>query len=442
MHARDPRASVPAELERSKFYWLAPGQLADSQTYRSVHVPSIARRPALVAGLVAGPAGPDPAALAATPPKPAGEAAGRAYAAVDPFIGTGGEGHTFPGAAVPFGMIQLSPDTQIKPRKDAYDWAAGYRYDDSTIVGFSHTHFSGTGHSDLGDVLVMPIAGEVKLERGDTDKPGSGYTLALPPRRRESRSPATTRSRWTTTTSAPNSPPARASACIATPSRRASRRTCCSTCARACTTTRARCCGRACALRADGTRHRFSRNARLGAGAAAVFRDALLAAAQRRTQFHDTEQDVAYKGFPPPGENDAARSARRSKAAQLVGAFDFGDAPGEQLVVKVVDLAGQRRQRHRQPRRRDGRLGFRSRARRCAAQLGAGARRDRRRCARADAHAASTPRSTTRCMGPSLFMDSDGRYRGPDNAVHQAEGLHATTRRSRCGTPTARCIRC
>ncbi len=110
-------------------------------------------------------------AFAAPAPKDAG-----AYAAVDPFIGTGGEGHTFPGAVVPFGMIQLSPDTQIKPRKEAYGWAAGYRYDDSTIVGFSHTHFSGTGHSDLGDVLVMPIAGEVKLERGDAGKPGSGYT--------------------------------------------------------------------------------------------------------------------------------------------------------------------------------------------------------------------------------------------------------------------------
>jgi len=98
------------------------------------------------------------------------------YAAVDPFIGTGGDGHTFPGAVVPFGMIQLSPDTQIKPRKEAYGWAAGYRYEDHTIVGFSHTHFSGTGHSDLGDVLLMPIAGEVRFERGEVDKPGSGYT--------------------------------------------------------------------------------------------------------------------------------------------------------------------------------------------------------------------------------------------------------------------------
>src|SRR6187549_1141922 len=78
----------------------------------------------------------------ATAPAPATDV----YAAVDPFIGTSGEGHTFPGAVVPFGMVQLSPDTQIKPRKEAYGWAAGYRHDDHTIVGFSHTHFSGTGH--------------------------------------------------------------------------------------------------------------------------------------------------------------------------------------------------------------------------------------------------------------------------------------------------------
>ena len=82
-----------------------------------------------------------------------------AYAAVDPFIGTAGEGHTFPGAVVPFGMIQLSPDTQIKPRSEGFGWSAGYRHEDHTIVGFSHTHFSGTGHSDLGDVLLTPICG-------------------------------------------------------------------------------------------------------------------------------------------------------------------------------------------------------------------------------------------------------------------------------------------
>ena len=95
---------------------------------------------------------------------------------VDPMIGTGPEGHTFPGATAPFGMVQLSPDTQIRPFKQSYKWAAGYRYEDTTILGFSHTHFSGAGHSDLGDVLIMPVSGEsVPLEPGDAETAQSGY---------------------------------------------------------------------------------------------------------------------------------------------------------------------------------------------------------------------------------------------------------------------------
>src|SRR5262245_19801162 len=73
---------------------------------------------------------------------------------VDVFIGTGGEGHTYPGATVPFGMVQLSPETDVREWKASFPWAAGYRYDDVTILGFAHTHFSGTGHSDMGDVLL------------------------------------------------------------------------------------------------------------------------------------------------------------------------------------------------------------------------------------------------------------------------------------------------
>ena len=98
-----------------------------------------------------------------------------AYESVDPFIGTGGGGHTFPGAVVPFGMVQLSPDTDILPFKQSYARAAGYRFGDPTILGFSHTHFSGAGHSDLGDILLTPVSGEAKLEPGEVDKPGSGY---------------------------------------------------------------------------------------------------------------------------------------------------------------------------------------------------------------------------------------------------------------------------
>ena len=95
---------------------------------------------------------------------------------VDPMIGTGPEGHTFPGATAPFGMVQLSPDTQIRPFKQSYKWAAGYRYEDTTILGFSHTHFSGAGHSDLGDVLLVPVSGDnVPLDPGDPEKIRSGY---------------------------------------------------------------------------------------------------------------------------------------------------------------------------------------------------------------------------------------------------------------------------
>lgn len=101
---------------------------------------------------------------------------------VDPFIGSDGMGHTFPGACVPFGGVQLSPDTDTIPhnvngvyQKRVYDYCAGYRYSDKTIVGFSHTHFSGTGHSDLGNVLIMPGVGEIKLNPGTADNPDSGY---------------------------------------------------------------------------------------------------------------------------------------------------------------------------------------------------------------------------------------------------------------------------
>ncbi len=79
---------------------------------------------------------------------------------VNPFIGTGGHGHTFPGATVPFGMVQLSPDTRL----DGWDGCSAYHDSDSVIYGFSHTHLSGTGCSDYGDILIMPFAGQVVLK--------------------------------------------------------------------------------------------------------------------------------------------------------------------------------------------------------------------------------------------------------------------------------------
>tara|TARA_R110002153_G_scaffold66573_4_gene177783 strand:- start:446 stop:2674 length:2229 start_codon:yes stop_codon:yes gene_type:complete len=84
-----------------------------------------------------------------------------ALAYVDPFIGTGGHGHTFPGAVVPFGMVQLSPDNPSK----GWDWTSGYNYSDNQLLGFSHTHLSGTGVGDLLDVLVMPFRGDYQTRR-------------------------------------------------------------------------------------------------------------------------------------------------------------------------------------------------------------------------------------------------------------------------------------
>lgn len=101
---------------------------------------------------------------------------------VNPIIGTNSMGHVFPGACAPHGIVQLSPDTDTIPhnvngvyQKRVYEYCAGYQHSDSTIVGFSHTHFSGTGHSDLGDVLIMPTVGPLRLNPGTAERPDDGY---------------------------------------------------------------------------------------------------------------------------------------------------------------------------------------------------------------------------------------------------------------------------
>lgn len=349
----------------------------------------------------------------------ADDAGARAYAAVDPFIGTGGEGHTFPGATVPFGMVQLSPDTQIKSRKEGYDWAAGYRYDDNTIVGFSHTHFSGTGHSDLGDVLVMPIAGEVKLERGDAARPGSGYTSRFD-HKGESAQPgyyAVTLQdygiRAELTASArvgvhryqfPKGKPAHVLVDL---------RTSMYDYAGKVQWSRMR-------LRPDGTVTGF-RETRGWAPGRQLYFAMRFSRPVSGHQFHDTEQDVVYKGFPPPGEKDPRQRAQ-IEGRQLVGALDFADAAGQAMVVKVAispvsednaiaNLDAEVPGWDFDAVRRDARAQW-------TQALGA---------IDVDAPAPARKAFYTALyhtlMGPSLFMDSDGRYRGPDNAVHQAKGF-------------------
>ncbi|GAA5068675.1 GH92 family glycosyl hydrolase [Lysobacter panacisoli] len=357
-------------------------------------------------------------ALALSAP-PKGDGGARAYASVDPFIGTGGEGHTFPGATVPFGMVQLSPDTQIKSRKEGYGWAAGYRYDDRTIVGFSHTHFSGTGHSDLGDVLVMPTTGDVKLERGDIAKPNSGYTsrfrhedeVAEPGYYAVTLQDPGVRAELTATARVgvhryqfPKGKDAHVVVDLRTsmydyPGKVQWSRL---------------------RLREDGTVTGF-RETRGWAPGRQLYFAMRFSRPVSGHQFHDTEQDVPYKGFPPPGEKDPRKRAQ-IEGRQLVGALDFADAAGQSMIVKVAIS----------PVSEDSAI----------ANLDAevpgwdfdGVRRDTKAqwMQALSAVDIDGPEPMRRSfytalyhtlMGPSLFMDSDGRYRGPDNAVHQAKGF-------------------
>jgi predicted alpha-1,2-mannosidase len=96
---------------------------------------------------------------------------------VNPFIGTGGHGHTFPGATVPYGMVQLSPDTRL----NGWDACSGYHASDQAILGFSHTHLSGTGIGDYGDILFMPTTGKQQLTQGTSEKPNDGYASPKTP---------------------------------------------------------------------------------------------------------------------------------------------------------------------------------------------------------------------------------------------------------------------
>ncbi|WP_247978460.1 GH92 family glycosyl hydrolase [Maribellus sp. YY47] len=90
---------------------------------------------------------------------------------VDPLIGSGGHGHVFVGASVPFGAVQLGPNNIFK----GWDWCSGYHYSDSIVIGFSHTHLSGTGGADLGDVLLMPFTGKTNLNRGKQEDISNSY---------------------------------------------------------------------------------------------------------------------------------------------------------------------------------------------------------------------------------------------------------------------------
>ena len=90
---------------------------------------------------------------------------------IDPMIGSGGHGHVFVGANVPFGAVQVGPNNIYK----GWDWCSGYHYSDSLIIGFSQLHLSGTGIGDLADILIMPFTGEARLDKGKQEYPHGGY---------------------------------------------------------------------------------------------------------------------------------------------------------------------------------------------------------------------------------------------------------------------------
>ncbi|HLW73429.1 MAG TPA: GH92 family glycosyl hydrolase [Gammaproteobacteria bacterium] len=340
------------------------------------------------------------------------------YASVDPFIGTGEGGHTYPGATVPFGMVQLSPDTDTRDFHKSYKWAAGYLYSDPTILGFSQTHFSGTGHSDLGDVRLMPVSGDVRLEPGDADKPGSGYRSrfshdseqAQPGYYAVTLSDYKVRVELTTTRRVglerytfPQGAPAHVLLDLRPsiydyPGKVLWSRL---------------------RLRADGTVTGF-RETRGWAPGRQLYFAMRFSEPLRSHAFYNREENVDYKGFAPPAD-DTPEERQQLEGRALEGVFDFGVPASPVLLVKVA----------LSPVSEDNAV------QNLDAEL-PGWDFDQTRAQARDAWSqalsvidAQAPPAMEKSfytalyhalLAPNLAMDTDGRYRGPDNAVHQAEG--------------------
>jgi predicted alpha-1,2-mannosidase len=343
---------------------------------------------------------------------------GDAFSAVDPFIGTQDGGHTFPGATVPFGMIQLSPDTQTRYYKQSYPWAAGYQYKDPTILGFSHTHFSGAGHSDLGDVLTVPISGDVRLDPGEGDKPLSGYRSrfshatekAEPGYYAVTLSDYGVRAELTTSTRVgfhrytfPADKPAHVlvdlrSTIYDYPGKVLWSRI---------------------RVRPDGavTGYRETRGWAPGRQLYFAMRFASKPQAQH---LYDREPQPEYdpKFEPWGGSNELASREGRG----LVAVFDFGSLPASQLLVKVALSSVSEANALRNLDEEAPQWNF-------DAQREAAAKAWRDALAVLDIDAPEPMRRSLytslyhSLMAPSVFMDVDGAYRGGDHEVHHADGF-------------------
>lgn len=340
------------------------------------------------------------------------------YDSVNPFIGTGEDGHTFPGATVPFGMVQLSPDTQIRYYKQSYKWAAGYRYEDTTILGFSHTHFSGTGHSDLGDFLLQPIAGEVRLDPGEIDKPGSGYRSRFRHSTEEAHpgyyavtlddygiraeltaSPRVGVHRYTF----PAGQPAHVlmdlrSSIYNYPGKVLWSRI---------------------RLRADGTITGMRETRGWAPGRQLYFAMRFSKPLVGHKLYDDEPLPVDYKGFRTPGTSPEDKQAIEGRG--LIAVFDFGQLSGP-LVATVAISPTSEENAIANLQSEVPNFDFdavREKARQSWEQaLSAVA---------IQASAAEREQFYTSLyhtlMAPSISMDADGSYRGPDNQVHHAEGF-------------------
>jgi len=348
--------------------------------------------------------------------------AGSPAAAVNVFIGTGGDGHTFPGASRPFGMVQLSPDTQVRHFRQSYPWAAGYRYEDNSILGFSHTHFSGSGHSDLGDILLMPYSGDTKLEPGYPERPFSGYR---------------SRFRHEDERAEPGYYAVRLQDHDVDVELTASERV---------GLHRYRYAKGAQAKLILDLRQSIYDYAGKNLWSSLRLRDSTTITGMRITRgwapgrqvyfamklsrpiagstLLNREEGVEYKGFAGPGKTPADKVQVEGKA--LVAALDFGTPDDGTLLVKVA-LSGVSE---------DGALAN------LEEMPGWDFDAERQRASTAwnealsavAIEAAPDMRSMVytslyhAMLAPSLFMDRDGKYRGPDNQVHQAKGFryHST----------------
>lgn len=344
------------------------------------------------------------------------------YQAVDPFIGTGGEGHTFPGAVAPFGMVQLSPDTDILPFKQSYARAAGYRYTDPTILGFSHTHFSGSGHSDLGDILLAPISGEAKLEPGEADKPGSGY------RSRFSHDGEVAQPGYYAVTLTDSQVRAELTAGLRTGMHRYTFQK-----------------GARAQVLLDLRTSIYNYPGKVSWSRIRVAEDGTITgmretrgwAPGRQLYFairfdrplvgkalYNKEDSVPYKGFAQPGRTPFDRAQLEGRA--LVGVFDFGTLDGP-LVAKVAISSVSEENAVLNLSSDEKGFDFDG--------LRARTRADWEKALGAVEIAAPAATRTSvytalyhSLLAPSVFSDVDGRYRGPDNEVHEAKGytFHST----------------